>query len=186
VPVFDAIDAAVARAISLVILDVDGVQTDGGVYIGATASGERVEFKRFDIQDGLGVKLMLLAGIRVALVSGRASPANALRADDLGIPWYEGPGGRKLEIVERIIAEHGAEWSHVACVCDDLADLPILAKTGLPVAVANAVPEVKAVSHWTTRSRGGAGAVREFAEALLRARGEWAAHVDGYVHARSV
>ncbi len=181
---FDAIDSAVARAIRLVVLDVDGVQTDGGVYIGGTADGEKVEFKRFDIQDGLGIKILLAAGIDVVLVSGRASPANRLRAEDLGVKWYEGPGGKKLPIVERIIADHGVDWSQVACVCDDLADLPILHRTGLPVAVANAVPEVKAVSQWTSRRTGGNGAVREFAEALLRARGEWAGLIDGYVHER--
>ncbi len=183
--VFDAIDADVARAIRLVILDVDGVQTDGGVYVGATASGERIELKRYDIQDGLGVKVLLQAGVAVVLVSGRSSPANRVRAEDLGIPWYEGPGGNKLAIVEQIIAEHSCEWAHVACVCDDLADLPILRRTGLAVAVANAVPEVKAVSHWTTRASGGRGAVREFCEALLRARGEWAATVDAYVGERN-
>jgi 3-deoxy-D-manno-octulosonate 8-phosphate phosphatase (KDO 8-P phosphatase) len=182
--VFDAIDPAVARAIDLVILDVDGVQTDGGVYVGATASGERVELKRYDIQDGLGVKVMRLAGVRVVLVSGRASPANRVRAEDLGIDWYEGPGGNKIAVVERVIADHGTEWSKVACVCDDLADLPILYRTGLAVAVANAVPEVKAVAHWTTRAPGGRGAVREFAEAFLRARGEWASTVDRYVSER--
>ncbi|MEO5509900.1 MAG: phenylphosphate carboxylase subunit delta, partial [Longimicrobiales bacterium] len=139
---FDAIDAAVARSIRLVILDVDGVQTDGGLYIGGSGHGEKIELKRFDIQDGLGIKLLLLAGIKVALVSGRSSPANRHRAEDLGVPWYEGPGGRKLEVVERVNAEHGVNWTGVACVCDDLADLPILTRAALPVAVANAVPEV--------------------------------------------
>src|SRR3954466_14255806 len=137
--VFDVIAPEVARDIRLVILDVDGVQTDGGVYIGSTASGEHIELKRFDITDGLGIKILLTAGIAVVLVSGRRSPGNRGRAEDLGIPWFEGHGGRKLDIVESLMREHGVEWSHVACVCDDLADLPILRRTGLPVAVANAV-----------------------------------------------
>ena len=181
---FNAIDADVAHEIRLVILDVDGVQTDGGVYIGSTAAGESVELKRFDITDGLGVKILLSANIPVVLVSGRTSPGNRNRAADLGIPWYEGPGGNKLDIVERLLQEHGVEWSHVACVCDDLADLPILRRAGLAVAVANAVPEVKAVAHYTTRARGGSGAVREFVEALLHARGEWYSRVDAYVNER--
>jgi 3-deoxy-D-manno-octulosonate 8-phosphate phosphatase (KDO 8-P phosphatase) len=182
--VFNVIASEVAHDIRLVILDVDGVQTDGGVYIGSTADGEAVELKRFDITDGLGIKILLAAEIPVVLVSGRTSPGNRNRAADLGIPWYEGPGGNKLEIVERLLTEHGVEWSQVACVCDDLADLPILRRAGLAVAVANAVPEVKAVAQYTTRARGGSGAVREFVEALLHARGEWHTRVDAYVNER--
>jgi 3-deoxy-D-manno-octulosonate 8-phosphate phosphatase (KDO 8-P phosphatase) len=182
--VFDGIPEDVAREIRLVILDVDGVQTDGGVYIGSTAAGEAVELKRFDITDGLGIKILMSAGIPVVLVSGRTSPGNRNRAVDLGIPWFEGPGGNKLAIVEGLLKEHDVEWSQVACVCDDLADLPILRRTGLPVAVANAVPEVKAVARYTTRARGGNGAVREFVEALLHARGEWSSRVDAYVDER--
>jgi 3-deoxy-D-manno-octulosonate 8-phosphate phosphatase (KDO 8-P phosphatase) len=182
--VFDAITADVAREIRLVILDVDGVQTDGGVYIGSTDTGERIELKRYDITDGLGIKILLTANIPVVLLSGRTSPANRNRAEDLGIPWYEGPGGNKLAIVESLLVEHNVEWSHVACICDDLADLPILQRCGLPVAVANAVPEVKALARYTTRKRGGQGAVREFIEALLHARGEWSSRVDAYVHER--
>ena len=180
----EAVPAALAHAIRLVVLDVDGVMTDGGVYMGRTASGETVELKRFEITDQLGIKMLVWAGVPVVFVSGRVSPANRIRAEELGVQWYEGPGGRKLDIVERVMAEHGVDWTGVACVCDDLADLPILTRAALPVAVANAVPEVRAVARWQTRTRGGAGAVREFAEALLRARGEWASRVDAYVGER--
>jgi 3-deoxy-D-manno-octulosonate 8-phosphate phosphatase (KDO 8-P phosphatase) len=182
--VFDAIDPEIARSIRLVVLDVDGVLTDNGVYIGSTADGQAVEMKRFDIQDGLGIKILLTANVPVVMVSGRVSPGNRNRAEDLGIPWYEGPGGNKLAIVERLLAENRTDWSSLACVCDDLADIPILRRCALPVAVANAVPEVKALAHWTTGKPGGAGAVREFAEAFLHARGEWSGAVDRYVNER--
>ena len=180
----ERIAPAVARAIRLVVLDVDGVLTDGGVYMGATADGTAVELKRYEITDQLGIKMLVWAGMEVVMVSGRTSPANRLRADELGIAWHEGPGGRKLDIVEGLIEQHDVRWAETACVCDDLADLPILRRCGLPVAVANAVPEVRAVAAWTTRREGGRGAVREFAEALLRARGEWAAMVEDYLRDR--
>jgi 3-deoxy-D-manno-octulosonate 8-phosphate phosphatase (KDO 8-P phosphatase) len=173
-----------ARAVRLVVLDVDGVLTDGGLYLGAAADGTPVELKRFQITDGLGIRMLIEAGIDVVMVSGRASPANTLRARELGIPCCEGPGGRKLGIVEGLLDEYGLDWPATACVCDDLADLPILKRTGLAVAVANAVPEVRAAAHWVTTRPGGSGAVREFAEALLRARGEWRDRVEAYVASR--
>ena len=181
----ERISRTVARGIRLVVLDVDGVLTDGGIYLGATADGTTVELKRFEITDQLGIKMLVWAGMEVVMVSGRTSPANRMRAEELGIAWHEGPGGRKLDIVESLVEKHaGGSWKQAACVCDDLADLPILRRCGLPVAVANAVPEVRAVASWTTRRPGGSGAVREFAEALLRARGEWASMVEDYLRDR--
>ena len=180
----ERISPTLARAIRLVVLDVDGVLTDGGIYMGATADGTSIELKRYEITDQLGIKMLVWAGMEVVMVSGRTSPANRARADEFGIAWHEGPGGRKLDIVESLIERHGVSWGATACVCDDLADLPILRRCGLPVAVANAVPEVRAVAEWTTRREGGYGAVREFAEALLRARGEWASMVESYLRDR--
>jgi 3-deoxy-D-manno-octulosonate 8-phosphate phosphatase (KDO 8-P phosphatase) len=180
----EGIPAALAERIRLVVLDVDGVMTDGGIYMGRTEAGETVELKRFEITDQLGVKLLAWAGFEVVFVSGRVSAASAARAEELGIACYHGPGGHKLDIVERLHAETGTSWAETACVCDDLADLPILHRAALPVAVANAVPEVRAVARWQTQRSGGAGAVREFAEALLRARGEYVSQIDEYVRAR--
>jgi 3-deoxy-D-manno-octulosonate 8-phosphate phosphatase (KDO 8-P phosphatase) len=176
----------VARALKLVVLDVDGVLTDGGLYIGATADGTPVELKRFEITDQLGIKLMRDAGLQVAFVSGRVSAANRLRAAELGVQCHEGPGGHKLAIVEGLLAENDATWSQTACVCDDLADLPILRRAGLAAAVANAVAEVRAIAHWTSSRPGGHGAVREFAESLLRARGDWVRLLAQYERERSV
>lgn len=175
-----------ARRIRLVALDVDGVLTDNGVYVGRTAGGEAVELKKFDITDGLGIRMLVDAGLAVALVSGRESEATRLRAAELGIESYQDSGARKLPALEKLIARHGVAWEDVAFVGDDLADLPALARVGLPVAVANAVPEVKALARWQTQRRGGGGAVREFAEALLRARGEWSRLVEAYRRAREV
>jgi 3-deoxy-D-manno-octulosonate 8-phosphate phosphatase (KDO 8-P phosphatase) len=167
------IDATLARKIRLVGLDVDGVLTDGGVYVGLV-QGQRVEFKRFDIQDGLGVKLLRQAGIAVALVSGRHSEATTLRAQEIGVDELVQDGtARKLPAFEAILARRQVSWDVCAFVGDDLADLPLLRRVALPVAVANAVPEAHALARYVTRASGGQGAVREVAEVILRARGVW-------------
>jgi 3-deoxy-D-manno-octulosonate 8-phosphate phosphatase (KDO 8-P phosphatase) len=175
------IPRALAERIRLVILDVDGVLTDGGVYLGRTAAGETVELKRFEITDQLGIKLLQWAGLEVVFVSGRVSAASRARAEELGCACHEGEGGYKLEILQRLHAEHGVSWAETACICDDLADLPILTRAALPVAVANAAPEVRAAAVWQTTRGGGKGAVRELAEALLRARGDYLERIAEYV-----
>lgn len=179
----DGIGRDRARAVRVVVLDVDGVLTDNGVYLGAVA-GERVELKRFHIMDGLGIKMLQWAGLRVVLVSGRESPATTLRADELGVESRQVAGGYKVPLVEEILQESEAGWNDLAVLADDLADLPVMMRAGLPVAVANAAPEVRAESAWVTTREGGDGAVREFAEALLGARGEWSALVDAYRRSR--
>jgi 3-deoxy-D-manno-octulosonate 8-phosphate phosphatase (KDO 8-P phosphatase) len=180
----EKIPADLARGIRLVILDVDGVLTDGGLYIGATADGNPVELKRFDITDQLGIKMLVWSGIQVVLLSGRVSPSNRLRATELGIPFREGPGGWKLEHVEALHAEYGATWEETACLCDDLPDVPILKRAAIAAVVANAVPEAHAIANWRAQRSGGHGAVREFAEALLHARGEWTTRVTEYLQQR--
>ena len=180
------IDPHLAGLIRLVVLDVDGVLTDGGIYVGARPGQDPIELKRFDIQDGLGVKMLRWAGIEVAIVSGRVSEATAWRARELGIDeCHQDPDAKKLPVVQKLLDDQGLEWEAAAMVGDDLVDLPILERVGLPVAVSNAVPEVHAVSRWTTEARGGRGAVREFARALLTARGEWDGLVREYCDARS-
>ncbi len=177
------IPAEAARRVRVVVLDVDGVLTDNGVYIGATA-GERVELKRFHIMDGLGLKMLQWAGLRVVLVSGRESPATELRAGELGVESRQVAGGYKVPVVEAILEEAGADWAELAMVADDLADLPLLMRAGLPVAVANAAPEIRAEAAWVTTVPGGDGAVRQFAEALLGVRGEWPDLVRAYRRSR--
>lgn len=180
-----AIRRELAASIELVVLDVDGVLTDGGIYVGAAGSGESVELKRFEITDGLGVRLLQHAGIEVAIVTGRRSEAVALRGQELGIEEvHQDPGAQKLPIVSEMLARKKIDWDAVACVSDDLPDIPVMRRVALPVAVANAVPEVRAVAMWRTCRRGGEGAVREFAEVLLKARGEWNRVVDEYIGER--
>jgi 3-deoxy-D-manno-octulosonate 8-phosphate phosphatase (KDO 8-P phosphatase) len=174
------INAAEAKRIRLLGLDVDGVLTDNGVFIGPVA-GSRVELKRFDIQDGLGLILLKTAGIPVVWVSGRSSEATSLRAAELRVEeLLQVPGPRKAAAFEEVLRRRGIDWKDVAFVGDDLADLPILRRVGLPLAVANAVEEVKELAAYVTRAPGGHGAVREVVEVLLRGRGEWSLILERY------
>jgi 3-deoxy-D-manno-octulosonate 8-phosphate phosphatase (KDO 8-P phosphatase) len=171
---------AAARRVRLLGLDVDGVLTDNGVFIGPVA-GQRVELKRFDIQDGLGLILLRAAGLPVVWLSGRSSEATALRAAELRVEeLLQVPGPRKAAAFADLLERRGIAWEEAAFVGDDLADLPVLRKVGLAIAVANAVPEVKAVATHVTVAAGGHGAVREVVEALLHARGDWAETLDRY------
>src|SRR5947209_13200995 len=167
------IDASLARRLKLVGFDVDGVLTDNGVYLGMVGD-HPVEFKRFHIQDGLGIRLLKTAGLVVVWVSGRESAATALRARELAVDeLIQDPSARKLPVFEAPRERRGLTWEECAFVGDDLADLPLLARVGLPIAVANAVPEVKAAAHAVTSVPGGQGAVREVAGLILQARGGW-------------
>jgi len=169
----NTLSTTAARRVRLIGLDVDGVLTDNGVFIGPVA-GERVELKRFNIQDGLGLILLRTAGLPVVWLSGRSSEATTLRAAELRVEEVlQVPGPRKVAAFGEVLARRGIDWAEAAFVGDDLADLPVLRKVGLPIAVANAVPDVKAVAAHVTRASGGHGAVREVVEAILRARGDW-------------
>jgi 3-deoxy-D-manno-octulosonate 8-phosphate phosphatase (KDO 8-P phosphatase) len=170
----------------LVGIDVDGVMTDGGIYLG-DVEGKRLELKRFDIQDGLGIKMLQRAGIVTAILTGRVSTAVALRADELGVAeviqdWQ----ARKLPAFMDMLARHGVSLDEAAFIGDDLPDLAILRVVGLPAVVANASPDTRRAAVLTLSRRGGEGAVREFAEILLRARGQWSQLVEEYVAARSL
>jgi 3-deoxy-D-manno-octulosonate 8-phosphate phosphatase (KDO 8-P phosphatase) len=174
------IEPAAARRVRLLGLDVDGVLTDNGIYIGPVA-GTRVELKRFDIQDGLGLILLRTAGLPVVWLSGRSSEATTLRAAELRVEeLLQVPGPRKLAAFDELLTRRRIGWEEVAFVGDDVADLPVLRRVGLPIAVANAVADVKAVAAYVTRAPGGHGAVREVIELLLRARGEWPAILERY------
>jgi 3-deoxy-D-manno-octulosonate 8-phosphate phosphatase (KDO 8-P phosphatase) len=179
-------DPGTARRIRLVILDVDGVLTDGGVYVGAGSGGEGIELKRFDVRDGLGIKMLLWAGLEVAFVSGRVSEATARRAEELGVTeCHQDGGAQKLPVARDLMARKGVDWPEVAMVADDLADLPVFRRVGLPVAVANASEEVLSVASWCTTKPGGHGAVREFCRALLMARDQWTGLLETYLGDRS-
>jgi 3-deoxy-D-manno-octulosonate 8-phosphate phosphatase (KDO 8-P phosphatase) len=176
----------VARRIRLVGLDVDGVMTDGGIYLGAVGE-TAMEFKRYDIQDGLGIHFLRKAGVHIAFVTGRVSESVRLRARELDVEDVaQDESAYKLPAFLNILKRHGVRAADVAFIGDDFPDLAVLKIVGLPVAVANAVPEVRAVCSLKLSRPGGAGAVREFAELLLKARGEWKALADAYVAERSL
>ena len=168
------------------ILDVDGVLTDGAIYVGALPGGESLELKRFDIQDGLGIKLLQGAGIDVAFVSGRVSRATEVRARELDVvECHQDGGAQKVRAIRGILQRLELDWDQVAMLGDDLPDLAVLQKVGLPAAVGNATEEIRHVAVWQGERRGGHGAVREFCEALLEARGEWDGLVEAYVRDRN-
>lgn len=178
-----------AQRVRLVCFDVDGVLTDGGIYLGATRDGaadQAFEFKRYDIQDGLGMVLLRESGLTLAIITGRVSASVALRARELRIAHcIQDPEARKLPALRTLCEELGITFAEVAFVGDDLPDLGVLREVGLPVAVGNAVPEVRRAAAVQLKARGGQGAVREFASWLLSARGEWDDAVERYVRSRS-
>jgi 3-deoxy-D-manno-octulosonate 8-phosphate phosphatase (KDO 8-P phosphatase) len=159
-----------ARRLRLAIFDVDGVMTDGTLYIGA--QGEA--FKAFNILDGHGVKMLQAGGIATAIISGRASEALTRRAAELGIAHVVQGCADKLAAFEKLRGELGCEAADCAFMGDDLPDLAVMQRCGFAVAVANAVDAVKQGAHYVTRTPGGHGAVREFCELVLRARGQLA------------
>jgi len=178
------IEPAVARRVKLVGFDVDGTMTDGGLYIGS-AGGQNVELKRFDIQDGLGVHLLRAAGVLVAVVTGRGGDAARIRAEELGVDEFSADdGARKLPAFQAMLERHQVRWEDACFIGDDLPDLPLLRRVALPVAVANACREAKDAARFTTAAAGGHGAIREFAEAFLEARGAWNDVVRTYLRER--
>ena len=158
------------RRIKLFLCDVDGVLTDGSVFIG----GER-EFKRFNIRDGLGLVLARRAGLKVGWVSARPSAATKMRAKELKIDFLVQQGDKlsKTGAVEELLAREKISWDEVCFVGDDVVDLGPLARAGFGVAVADARPEAKSAAAFTTRAAGGCGAVREVIEMILQAQGKW-------------
>lgn len=179
------IDPALARRIRIVGLDVDGVMTDGGIYLG-DVGGSRLELKRYDIQDGLGIKLLRTAGIRVAILTGRVSESVRLRGEELEVDdVVQDEHARKLAPFVDLLDHYGMAPDEAAFLGDDFPDLAVLRVVGLPVAVGNAVPEIARECVLRLERRGGHGAVREFSEHLLRARGEWDRLCEQYVAERS-
>ena len=178
------LDSLAARRVELVGLDVDGVLTDAGVYVGSVGN-HAVEMKRFDIQDGVGIKLLRQAGIKVVVVSGRVSEATTIRMGELGIDEVvQDDMARKLPAFTELLERFDIRFENAAFIGDDLPDLPVMWRVGLPVAVRNAVHEVRSAAHLVTEARGGYGAVREFAVTLLRARGQWDELVEAYLAER--
>ena len=158
-------DALVAQ-IRLLVLDVDGVLTDGRLWFGA--DGEQL--KAFHVRDGVGIKAIIGAGVEVAIISGRRSAAVERRAAELGLQHVRQGCNDKAEALRALCTELGVPAAAAACVGDDTPDLPMMALVALPVAVADAHPDVRAAARHVTRAAGGAGAVREVCDLLLDAR----------------
>lgn len=177
------IDPAIATRIKVLILDVDGVLTDNTVILGLV-DGERVELKSFNIQDGLGLAIFRQS-IPVVWMSGRVSEATTLRATELKADEVlQLRDAAKLPATLELMQRRNLAWEEIAFIGDDLADLPVMRRCGLPIAVANAVAEVKECAAMVTRAEGGKGAVREAVEALLKARGSWNESISRYLRER--
>ena len=165
------------KRIRLLLCDVDGVLTDGSIFIGS----ER-EFKRFNIRDGLGIVLARRAGLKVGWVSARPSLATRLRAEELKVDFLvqQGDNLGKTAAIEELLAKEKLNWSDVCFVGDDIIDLGPLIRAGFAVAVGDAVPEARAAAHWVTRAVGGRGAVRETLEMILQAQAKWQPFLKHY------
>jgi len=156
------------KRVKIFLCDVDGVLTDAGVYVGA-----RTEIKRFNIQDGMGLRMLQACGIPVGWVSNRASAATAKRAKELKVDYLWQKPTSKVDGVASILKKANLDWADACFMSDDMNDLAVLRRVGLPIAVANAVAEVKKVAHYATKARGGDGAVREVCERVINARNMW-------------
>ena len=156
-------------------VDVDGVLTDGSLYIGE--GGEA--FKAFHVLDGHGLKLLLSAGIEPVVITGRDSPAVRRRLADLGLRHTRFGVADKLAAAQQVLAELQVDWADCAAIGDDWPDLPLLTRAGLAVAPPQAHAEVLAVAHHVTAAPGGRGAAREFCDLLLMASGRYGALLDG-------
>lgn len=163
--------------IKLLVLDVDGVLTDGKIIY--TTEGH--EIKTFDIQDGLGLLIARRAGLHTALLSGRISRTVGDRAKELEIEAISQNVKDKAQGIRDLAERFELDLSEVSFVADDLNDLPALELAGLAIAVANAAPEVKAIAHYATQRPGGSGAVREAVELILRTQGRWEEAVQKYL-----
>ena len=157
------------KAIQLLLLDVDGVLTDGSIIY----SDQDSETKVFNVKDGFGLKLVMAAGIKVGLVTGRTSRALHRRCRDLGIQLIYDGVHQKAPLLDSIITETGVGAADTAFIGDDLPDLPLMRRVGLSIAVADAHEIIRDYSDWITSAPGGRGAVREVCDALLKARGDW-------------
>jgi len=155
--------------IKLIILDVDGVLTDGGIVI----DGQGDEIKSFSAHDGAGIRYLYRAGLKAAVITGRKSAAVEARCRDLGIEDVHQKALEKLPPYNAILAKHGLRDEEVCYIGDDLMDLPPMRRCGFPVAVANARTEVRAAAAYVTVAQGGHGAVREVIDKVLKFQGKW-------------
>lgn len=157
------------RRVTALILDVDGVLSDGGI----TYTAQAVELKRFHVRDGSALKIWQKAGMRLAWLSGRTAQATQIRAAELGVISVVQGGAEKTDGYRKLLGEFNLRTEQVAYLGDDLPDLPVLQATGLALAVRDACPEVRRAAHYISCTPGGQGAVREVIELILRCQGRW-------------
>jgi 3-deoxy-D-manno-octulosonate 8-phosphate phosphatase (KDO 8-P phosphatase) len=167
-----------AAQIKLLLMDVDGTMTDGGVLLLSQPDGSALEIKKFDAHDGQGLTLAHTAGIRTGCITGRESPALLRRAREMKMDYVYMKIPLKMPAYEEILIKAGLKDAEVAYVGDDLPDIPILKRVGLAVAVGDAVADVKEIAHYTTKAHAGRGAIREAIELILKSKGIWDELID--------
>jgi 3-deoxy-D-manno-octulosonate 8-phosphate phosphatase (KDO 8-P phosphatase) len=160
------------QTVRLFLCDVDGILTDGSVFMNGS-----VETKRFHIPDGLGLRLLQREGIKVGWVSARPSPATTQRAQDLKVDFLHQSDMAKVAAVEKILGETKMAWEEVVYMGDDIVDLAVLKRAGFSATVPHAMRECQEIAHYVTEAPGGDGAVREVVEMILKAQGKWDALV---------
>ena len=167
-----------AARIKVLLMDVDGTMTDGGVTLLSQPDGTALEIKTFDAHDGQGLTLANTAGVRTGCITGRESAALLRRAHEMRMEFIYMKQPTKIPAYEEILKKAGVSESEVAYVGDDLPDLPVMRRVGLAVAVGDAVPEVKKAAHFTTKSVAGRGAIRDAVELILKSKGIWEEMID--------
>jgi 3-deoxy-D-manno-octulosonate 8-phosphate phosphatase (KDO 8-P phosphatase) len=165
------------RNVELILSDVDGVLTDGGIWY----DNQGIEVKQFHIRDGLGIKLWQRAGFRFGVLTARSSHIVKLRAQELGIEFVRQGFENKLPVARDLLREAGLSPEQVCYIGDDLTDLPVIRHVGLGVAVADAAAECRSAAAYVTQTAGGRGAVRELVELVLKAKSRWEDVIQRYV-----
>jgi 3-deoxy-D-manno-octulosonate 8-phosphate phosphatase (KDO 8-P phosphatase) len=171
---------AQASKIKLLLMDVDGVMTDGTLWNVPGPDGQIFETKGFDSQDGIGLQWLSWYGIKAGVISGRVSPATEVRAKQCKMAYVYLGHIEKIPILEEILADAKIDPQQVAYIGDDFTDVVIMRRVGLAIAAANAREEVKGAAHWTTPNRGGCGAVRDAVQLILTAQGIWPEIITKY------
>ncbi len=170
-----------ARRTKVLLFDVDGVLTDGGITVQPDANGKAVEVKTFSAHDGMGIALAHVAGLKVGWITKRDSQAVRIRAKDLRIDHLYQGQHYKVDALDEVVKAEGCSFDEIAYVGDDVIDLPVMRKVGLAIAVANARPEVKSMAHYTTAHPGGYGAGRDAIDFILQAKGVLAQTIEKYL-----
>lgn len=167
-----------ASQIQVLLMDVDGTMTDGGVTLLSQPDGSALEIKTFDAHDGQGLTLAQTSGLRTGCITGRESAALLRRAHEMRMEFIYMKQPIKVPPFDEILRKAGVQDAQVAFVGDDLPDIPVMRRAGLAVAVGDAMPEVKQIAHYTTKALAGHGAIREVVELILRSKGIWEEMID--------